>query len=128
MHEWLACIACRLIVSCDTTPPLPACLPVSCCLLVGRAGHHRQRARDGAGRELQCRRAGVVNGVQGSAQMAFRSLSFVAGLFVWQPQVRGRERPSGNRARWRRSLLKRAGCCRVFAGAGVERGCHCTPG
>ncbi|KAK9837511.1 hypothetical protein WJX81_007687 [Elliptochloris bilobata] len=30
---------------------------------------------------------GVVNGVQSSAQMVFQSLSYVAGLFVWQPQV-----------------------------------------
>lgn len=33
--------------------------------------------------------AGTVNGVQGSLQMLFQSLSYVAGLFIWQPQVGG---------------------------------------
>ena len=46
---------------------------------------------DAAEPELQRLHAGVVNGVQGSAQMLFQSLSYVAGLFVWQPQVPARQ-------------------------------------
>ena len=51
--------------------------------------------------------AGTVNGVQGSLQMLFQSLSYVAGLFIWQPQV-------GGCARSRTAPLTHACCFLCF--------------